>query len=105
MEIFKDIPTTLLFLFIGLITLFGLFLAHEGAHVEVFKDYGIESEIRWTFNLSEEYQVYTKAERPCCTLANNNVDSFGYQLFMVYLMVFAGFIFIIFLMEIRQIEN
>ena len=65
---------------------------HEQAHQEVYVSYGIDGEIRVNFNGGGEF----RPEEPCpndfCTLANDNVDSFGYQLQHIFTFFFFTFL-------------
>jgi disulfide bond formation protein DsbB len=85
----------------------GAFIAniyyHEAAHQEVFAEYGIDSRVEYFSHFPD---VMTIAEAPCpteeCSLANRNVDSFGYQLTGLYVIAMFGFFFLLLVMEDRE---
>ena len=59
--------------------------SHEQAHQQIYKNYGVESEIEYGFfglNGGVTKPNYQQANRKCddfCQLAQRQVDSFGYQ--------------------------
>lgn len=62
--------------------------AHEEAHRQVLYHYNIDSHIEW---FSHFPVVVTVPDSPCptesCILANNIVDSYGYQMQIVFLLL------------------
>lgn len=87
-----------LFIFGGVLMVY----THELVHSEIYRHYGIESEITWFYIEEGEswWQTHsvTIAESPCpteeCKLAQNMNEVVGYPLMVIY-SIFACFLYII----------
>lgn len=93
---------SLMFMILFVVLFLSFIYLHERIHQEIFRSYGIQSEI-FPGEKDSPYFFYTKAEQLCptesCILANNNNDILGYQLMPIIVMFGGGFFIIIFLLE------
>lgn len=73
---------------------------HEQVHVQIYKSYGIDSEVDYS---SDFWTAYTIPEASCpnhfCTLANNITEAVGYQLQPLYIILGLGLLFIVTILE------
>ena len=88
------------FALIFLIGYLGMSYMHEEVHVQIYRSYGIDSEIL----LFEAFPHFaTRAEEPCsvpeCNLAHNINEAITYTLQFIYLIIGFGLITIILILE------
>ena len=85
------------FLIIFLISFWTLIEMHESAHVEIFREYDIDSSIEYWKGI---FPYQTAAESNCqnenCRLAHNLNEVIGYQLQPFLILIGAGIFLIIF---------
>lgn len=90
----------ILFGIIGVLLLITMNIMHEQVHVEIYRSYGIDSEIKYF-----EYfpHLATEADAPCpndgCRLAHNINESIGYHLQIFFVMILIGFFLVISFLE------
>jgi len=101
---------TILFAIIFLVGLFFIGYMHEVSHQQIYKIYGIESEI---YLFSEFPGLITKPDieglqKKCndsCKLANSIAEAFTYPLIILYILIGLGFLSILSSLEDENEEE
>lgn len=78
-------------------------MMHEQVHVEIFKSYGIDSDVKYHWNFLPHETI---GEVPCptdsCILAHDINEVVGYHLMVIYLLIGTCFIFLFLLIELND---
>lgn len=95
-------------MYFAVIAIIGLFIMaylHEMVHVQIYNDYGVDSEIK-IFDMEGfgmvtiGYNVGDKCN-DTCQLAHEINEVVGYHLMAIYFLLFVGFFFILIKLEGR----
>lgn len=80
-----------------LIFMYGVYI-HELVHQAILEDYGIESNITWSF--SGAYVEWNSSKcNEMCLMQHNMNEVVGYNLQMFYLLITVGFLILILFKE------
>lgn len=88
----------LFYLVVGLICLLFFYASHEETHREIYTIFGLNSSTSW-----EGTHAVTHAQGACsdaCKEAQSNAESVGYHLFYLLGMVYIGFAFVVYYLEL-----
>lgn len=91
---------TVLIFIVGMLSYFFMGVLHEQVHVEIYKGYGIDTEVKY---FSEFPDMVTIAEERCpteeCELANNINEAITYPLTAVFAFIIVFAVMVINILE------